>query len=125
MNANNGNVELSACEGEDVQVRNKNGNVNLKGLAASLRAELKKRRSEDSGQFRRIPCMHPTKYGRIGTSGAAYTEFYAEGSNGAMELKDVTSDAIQLSNTNGRVQLELNGKQADFDYDIQQPQWKK
>ena len=110
-------VFLSDCEGEDFQIENANGNIQLKNVAASLRAELQNGDLEilnGSGDSLHISNQN----GKAEASGADYTQIDAASANGDINLQKVQTDSITLSNKNGNVSLELAGEQALFDYDI-------
>lgn len=110
-------VILSDCEGDDIQIENTNGNVRLENITADLKAELQ------NGDLQLLDSSGGSLYttnqnGNIEASGADYSGIDAACENGNIDLKRVKTDSVSVSNENGNVSLELNGKQAAFDYDI-------
>ena len=113
----NADVILSDCEGNDIQIENTNGDVKLQNITADLKAELQ------NGNFQLLDSSGSSLYttnqnGNIEASGAEYSGIDAASANGSIDLKRVKTDSISVSNRNGNVSLELDGKQAAFDYDI-------
>ena len=110
-------VTLSDCEGNDIRIKNKNGNVRLKNITADLEAELQ------NGDFQLLDSSGNSLYttnqnGKTEASGAEYSQVDAASANGDIDLKKVKTDSVSVTNKNGNVSLELNGEQTAFDYNI-------
>lgn len=113
----NAGVQISDCESENLMIENDNGDVEIQNVSASLTATL------GNGRISIADCGGETldvenDNGDIFVSGVEYTSILSGSSNGKITFENTKTASITVDDDNGSVELELFGKQNEFNYDI-------